>query len=82
MGEEQVQRLTLANMGGEDFSYYMEEVPGCYIRYGAQVPGRENFPAHSSKFDFDEKAMACGAGWMYEVSKVAGRALVELKQRT
>jgi hippurate hydrolase len=75
VGEDQVQILTLANMGGEDFSYFMEEVPGCYIRYGAQVAGRENFPAHSSKFDFDERAMACGASWMYELVEVAGRAL-------
>lgn len=69
--------LHTANMGGEDFACYLEEVPGCYIRYGAQVAGRENFPAHSSQFDFHESALATGAAWLDEIARVAGRRVAE-----
>ncbi len=75
VGKDQVLPLRTANMGGEDFSYYLEKVPGAYIRFGAQVPGRENIPAHSSKFDFDEQALAVGASYFHCVAMVAGQHL-------
>jgi hippurate hydrolase len=61
VGPERVVALHTANMGGEDFSYYLDQVPGCYIRFGGQVSDRKGFPAHSSQFDFDERALAAGA---------------------
>jgi hippurate hydrolase len=77
VGEDSVTTLRSANMGGEDFSYYLEKVPGCYIRVGAQVPGREGFPAHSSRFDFHEDAMAVGAAWMTQVARLASARVAE-----
>jgi hippurate hydrolase len=68
VGAGRVTDLRVANMGGEDFSYYLEQVPGCYVRFGAQIQGREGFPAHSSKFDFDEAALAIGAKYFAEVA--------------
>jgi hippurate hydrolase len=81
IGESGVRELTQANMGGEDFAYYLEHVPGCYIRYGARLEGRRNFPAHSSKFDFDEGALEVGAAWLAEVAGVAGRTLADSPRR-
>jgi hippurate hydrolase len=72
---EQIVPLRTVNMGSEDFSLYLEHVPGCYIRYGAQVPGREGFPAHSRRFDFDESAMIPGAAWLAAVARLAGAEL-------
>jgi hippurate hydrolase len=71
--------MQTANMGGEDFSCYLEKVPGCYVRFGAQLPGRENYPAHSSKFDFDEKALAVGAAYYHAVARAAGQKLSTMK---
>ncbi|HMP03855.1 MAG TPA: M20 family metallopeptidase [Gemmatales bacterium] len=78
LGPEHVVPLHTANMGGEDFAYFLEQVPGCYLRVGAQATGREGFPAHSSKFDFDEAALAVGAAWFRAVALEAGRRLPEL----
>jgi amidohydrolase len=75
--EKKVQELTQANMGGEDFAFYLEEVPGCYIRFGSRIPRRRNYPAHSSKFDFDERALGIGALWLAEVARTAGRHVAE-----
>ena len=53
----------------------MEKIPGCYIRLGARAPGREGFPAHSSKFEFDEDVLPIGAKYFYEVAHLAGGIL-------
>jgi len=76
VGPEQVVALHTANMGGEDFSYYLDQVPGCYIRFGGQIPDLEGFPAHSSQFDFDERALAAGAAWFARVTHLAGDSLL------
>ena len=75
VGETNVLPLKTANMGAEDFSYYLEKIPGAYVRFGSQVPGREGYPAHSSKFDFDEEALAVGAAYYHAIAKIAGRQL-------
>jgi len=75
VGPERVAELRTANMGGEDFAYYLEHVKGCYIRFGSQVPGRESFPAHSGQFDIDERSLGCGAAWFAEVARRAGERL-------
>ena len=75
VGPDRVGVLHTGNMGGEDFAYFLEHVEGCYIRYGAQVPGRESFPAHSSQFDIHEDALPLGAQWLDRVARVAGSHL-------
>jgi metal-dependent amidase/aminoacylase/carboxypeptidase family protein len=42
-----------------------------------KVVGEERvlLPAHSSRFDFDERALATGAAWFVEVAKAAGKYL-------
>lgn len=75
VGEANVAPLKTANMGAEDFSYYMEKIPGAYVRFGGQVPGKEGYPAHSSKFDFDETALAVGAAYYRTIAKLAGERL-------
>jgi hippurate hydrolase len=75
VGKDRVPAMQTANMGGEDFSCYLERVPGCYVRFGAQVAGREGFPAHSSKFDFDEEALRVGAQFYRSVALIAGRSM-------
>lgn len=75
VGPEKVLPMNMVNMGGEDFSFYLEKVRGCYVRFGARFEGKTNYPAHSSKFDFDERALAVGAAYFHAVAAVAGRAL-------
>jgi len=46
-------------MGGEDFAFYLQKVPGAFIFLGAG-DGHE-FPHHHPAFDIDEKALPTGA---------------------
>ncbi|WP_235957161.1 M20 family metallopeptidase [Paenibacillus apii] len=48
-------------MPAEDFSYYVREVPGCFMFVGAGNPEKAAiYPHHHAKFDFDEDAMIHG----------------------
>jgi amidohydrolase len=76
LGEDRLRPLATHNMGGEDFGFYLEQTAGCYVRIGARPTG-ESFPAHSSRFEFDEQALAVGAAYFYHVALVAGTALSE-----
>jgi amidohydrolase len=48
-------------MGGEDFAYYAERVPGVmvFLGVGSRAKGEPHF-LHHSKFDIDEKALKVG----------------------
>ncbi len=71
LGGEALVDTQFASMGGEDFSFYLEKIPGCLVRLGAQKAGLEGTPAHSSTFDFDEKALGIGAAFMAEAARLA-----------
>ena len=63
-------------MGGEDFAFYTEVVPGCFVGLGVRNEsiGAEYF-VHHPKFKVDEDALATGAAMHVEF---AVRSLVEL----
>jgi len=48
-------------MGGEDISYFMNKVPGCYFFLGSSNSSKGLiFPHHHPKFGIDETALALG----------------------
>jgi amidohydrolase len=48
-------------MGGEDMSFFLQEVPGCYFFLGSANPEKGlAYPHHHPRFDFDETALAMG----------------------
>ncbi|HEY9825836.1 MAG TPA: M20 family metallopeptidase [Stenomitos sp.] len=48
-------------MGGEDMSYFLQAVPGCYFFVGsANANLGLHYPHHHPRFDFDETALAIG----------------------
>ncbi len=75
LGEEGVVPLGFVNMGGEDFAFYMEKIPGCFLRIGAREPGGEVIPAHSPKFHAAEDSIFVGAAVLAETARVASAAL-------
>ncbi len=51
---------TLQSLGGEDFGWYLEHIPGAMARLGTRVPGGTTHDLHQSSFDIDESALAVG----------------------
>jgi amidohydrolase len=59
-GEEALD-LMRPNMGGEDFSAYMEKAPGCYFYVGAgNAEQGITYPHHHARFTIDEDALEIG----------------------
>lgn len=71
LGQKGLVSMEYPSMGAEDFSYYLREVPGCYVRIGACREGWENIPLHSPAFDFDEEALKIGAAFFDQVVREA-----------
>jgi amidohydrolase len=52
---------TQQSLGGEDFSWYLEHVPGAMARLGVRTPGdRVSRDLHQGDFDADESAITVG----------------------
>jgi amidohydrolase len=53
------------SLGGEDFAWYLESVPGALARLGTRRPGSgDDFDIHQPAFDVDERAIAIGVRLM------------------
>jgi amidohydrolase len=49
------------SLGGEDFAWYLESIPGSLLRLGTREPGSvEEFDIHQPMFDVDEQCIAVG----------------------
>jgi len=52
---------TQQSLGGEDFAWYLESIPGSLARLGTRVPGSgQDFDIHQPAFDVDERAIGIG----------------------
>jgi amidohydrolase len=60
------------SMGGEDFAFYLDQVPGAMIRLGTGTPGSEvKYDLHTSNFDVDEKCIGYGVRVMVHTALAA-----------
>lgn len=67
-GKENVQ-IQKAVTGGEDFSYFQNEVPGFFFFLGGMTPGNTaSFPHHTPDFNIDENGMILGVKALTEMS--------------
>jgi len=57
IGAERV-RIIPPCMGGEDFAYYLQRVPGAFFMLG--IGDNRPYPHHSSRFDIDESVLPVG----------------------
>ncbi len=74
LGDDGVSWISAPSMTGEDFSYFLQEVPGCYFWLGTRNPGKGIVhPLHSSRFQIDEDVLSLGA------AVLANTALTVLK---
>jgi amidohydrolase len=53
--------------GGEDFSWYLEEVPGAMARLGVWSGDGPQLDLHQPRFDLDERALAIGVRLMVNI---------------
>ncbi|MDF1842893.1 MAG: amidohydrolase [Rubripirellula sp.] len=56
-----IEWIDQSSMGSEDFSYYLDHVPGAMFRLGVAGSQVGHAPLHTSAFDIDEEALAVGS---------------------
>lgn len=71
LGEQALAPLGFVNLAGEDFAYYMERMPGCFLRIGAREAGGKMIPAHSPRFVPAEESIFVGAAVLAECVRLA-----------
>ena len=58
--------------GGEDFSWYLEDVPGAMARLGVWSGDGDQLDLHQPNFDLDERALAIGVRVLVNIIERAG----------
>lgn len=68
-GEDRVEVVEHATMGGEDFSYYGRHVPACFFLLGQRPRHAASYPTlHQPDFDFNDDAIMMGVEMMCELA--------------
>ena len=63
------------SMGGEDFAYYLQKIPGCFFFVGSAPNKSKLFetPHHCSHFNMDERALLVGPSiYLNLIDKIMG----------
>ena len=60
LGEEALV-ATSQSLGGEDFAWYLDSVPGAMARLGTRTPGGPTYDLHQGDLRVDERAISVGA---------------------
>jgi amidohydrolase len=73
VGEQNV-RSDVRTMGGEDFSSFLQRVPGCFLAVGSRNPERGLVHGHHHpRFDIDERALQVGTEILVRLAgRIAG----------
>ena len=64
LGEDKVATDAPQGMGSEDFSFMLNEKPGCYIRLGNGAKDEHGgVVVHNPRYDFNDAALPYGASY-------------------
>lgn len=80
VGSGNVKGIPHASLGGEDFAYFLQKIPGCLVRFGAGQE-EQGGPAHSPNFDFDEGVLPVGASFLAQAALTAIERIDEIRQK-
>jgi amidohydrolase len=70
VGADRFVPVARASMGGEDFAFYLERVPGCFFFVGVIPRDRTEYPPlHSDLYDFTDDALPVGIRMFIELTK-------------
>ena len=62
---------TQQSLGGEDFGWYLDKVPGSMARLGTRTPGGPTYDLHQGNLRVDEQATLIGARVLAEAAVTA-----------
>ena len=75
LGADALIPLGFTNLAAEDFAWYLEKLPGAFLRIGAREEGGTIIPAHSPRFYAADECVFLGAVVLAETARVAAEEL-------
>ena len=63
VGPQSIVPLPAGAMGGDDFSWMLEKVPGCYVVLGNGVGSKGGCMIHNPGYDFNDEILSLGASY-------------------
>lgn len=68
LGEDEVMRDIVPFNGSEDFAYFLQQCPGCYLIIG-NGDGEKSCMAHDPRYDFNDDILIRGAGYWVKLTE-------------
>jgi len=69
VGEDNVSTELPPSMGAEDFAYYLQQKPGCYVWLG-NGPSEGGCNLHNPKYDFNDDLIPIGAAYWVTLTQM------------
>lgn len=69
VGENKVNDDCIPWTGAEDFSQYLQKVPGCLVFIGSRKEGEQITPLHHGDFNYNDEILETGANYFVEVAE-------------
>ena len=69
VGADSVTRDCNPSMGAEDFSFMLNERPGCFVWLGGRFDDRETHPLHNTQYEFNDDTLAIGASYWVRLTE-------------
>ena len=60
IGRDAIEMKPTPGLGGEDFSFFAEKVPGAFYRMGCHMEGTPIYPAHNERMVVDPACFPVG----------------------
>ena len=79
LGDEAIVPFGITNMAGEDFAFYLEKIPGAFLRIGAREPSGNPMAAHTPRFLPSEESIFVGSAVLAECARTAAEGLMRQK---
>lgn len=67
IGEAHFSQEELPLSASEDFSYFLEEIPGCFFALGTMKEGKQLMTLHTSNYDYNDDLIPTGAFFFLKI---------------
>ena len=75
LGEGGIALDATPETGSEDFAFFLEKIPGCYVFIGNGVGSQGGCMVHNPGYDFNDRVLGTGASYWVKLAEVYLRAV-------
>ena len=69
LGEAGLAQDATPETGSEDFAFFLEKIPGCYVFIGNGVGSQGGCMVHNPGYDFNDRVLGTGASYWVRLTE-------------